>query len=110
MDKKEAYKKELNKLNDLFIDVDESTKQLAEGLILEAAFLFAENFYLRSILESTGMVKINPNNPLQQKTLPLASEYRKNLNSYTTVIKSLESFYKRRLMMMKRIWMSLNRR
>lgn len=97
MNKKEAYTKELNKLNEIFSDVEESDKKLVEGLIQDAAFLYAENYELKQILEKTGMIKINPDNLSQQKPLPIAKEYRQNLNSYSIVIKSLSSVLQKKI-------------
>lgn len=97
MTKKEAYNKEINKLNEIFSDVDESYKKLVEGLIQDAAFLYAENYVLKQILEQTGMIKIHPDNPSMQKPLPIAKEYRQNLNSYSIVIKSLSNILQRKI-------------
>lgn len=97
MTKKEAYEIELNKLNEIFKDVDESNRKLVEGLIQDAAFLYAENYDLKQILRKTGMIKIHPNNPSLQKPLPIAKEYRQNLNSYSVVIKSLSSILQKKI-------------
>lgn len=97
MTKKEAYNKELEKLNEIFIDVEESDKKLVEGLIQDAAFLYAENYELKQILNQTGMIKIHPDNPSLQKALPIAKEYRQNLNSYSIVIKSLSNILQRKV-------------
>jgi hypothetical protein len=97
MTKKEAYNKELNKLNEIFNDVDESYKKLVEGLIQDAAFLYAENYILKQTLEQTGMIKIHPGNATLQKPLPAAKEYRQNLNSYSVVIKSLSSILQKKI-------------
>jgi hypothetical protein len=91
MTKKEAYEDELKKLNELFNEVEENTKKLNEGLIKDAAFLYAENYELKQVLDQTGMVKIHPDNLSLQKTIPAAKEYRQNLNSYAVVIKTLNS-------------------
>ncbi|OOM81778.1 hypothetical protein CLPUN_09620 [Clostridium puniceum] len=97
MTKKEAYNKELNKLNEIFQDVEESDKKLVEGLIQDAAFLYAENYSLKKILDETGMIKIHPDNPSLQKPLPIAKEYRQNLNSYSIVVKSLSSVLQKKI-------------
>jgi hypothetical protein len=97
MTKKEAYEKELNKLNEIFNDVEESDKKLVEGLIQDAAFLYAENYVIKQVLEETGMIRINPKNMNQQKPLPIAKEYRQNLNSYSIVIKSLSSVLQKKI-------------
>lgn len=97
MTKKEAYMKELNKLTEIFNDVDESYKKLVEGLIQDAAFLYSENYILKQTLDQTGMIKIHPDNPSLQKPLPVAKEYRQNLNSYSIVIKSLSNILQRKI-------------
>jgi len=97
MTKKEAYNKELNKLNEIFNDVDESNKKLVEGLIQDAAFLYAENYIIKQSLNETGMIKFHPSNQTLQKPLPAAKEYRQNLNSYSIVIKSLSSVLQKKI-------------
>ena len=97
MTKKEVYNKELNKLNEIFKDVEESDKKLVEGLIQDAAFLYAENYILKKSLDETGMIKFHPSNSTMQKHLPAAKEYRQNLNSYSIVIKSLSSVLQKKI-------------
>lgn len=91
------YNKELKKLNELFVNVDEEKKKLAEGLIQEAAFLFAENYDLRQILNKTGMVKVHPQHAEMQKPIVAAEQYRKNLNSYAPVIKTLSNILDKKI-------------
>lgn len=91
MTKQQVYKAELEKLTELFKDVDESNRKLVDGLIQDAAFLFAENYMLKELLNKTGMIKVHPENPTLQKPLPIAKEYRQNLNSYSVVIKTLNA-------------------
>lgn len=97
MVKDEAYKMELSKLNEIFKDVDESNKKLVEGLIQDAAFLYAENYFLKQTLKKTGMVKVHPKNEALQKVIPAAKEYRQNLNSYSIVIKTLNSVLQKKI-------------
>jgi len=97
MTKKEAYNEELKKLNEIFKEVEESNKKLVEGLILDAAFLYAENYELKKILESTGMIKFHPTDKSLQKPLPVAKEYRQNLNSYSIVIKTLSNVLQKKI-------------
>jgi len=97
MTKKDVYNKELNKLNEIFSDVEESDKKLVEGLIQDAAFLYAENYILKNSLDETGMIKFHPSNSTLQKPLPAAKEYRQNLNSYSIVIKSLSSVLQKKI-------------
>ncbi|URZ06479.1 hypothetical protein [Clostridium felsineum] len=91
MSKQKVYEQELEKLNNLFKEVEESRRQLTEGLIESAAFLFAENKEIEGLLNKTGMIKVHPKHPELQKNIPAAEQYRKNLNSYSIVIKSLNS-------------------
>ena len=97
MTKKEAYQKELNKLNEIFSDVEESNKKLVEGLIQDAAFLYAENYIIKQSLDETGMIKFHPSNKTLQKPLLSAETYRKNLNSYSTVIRTLNSVLQKKI-------------
>lgn len=89
MEKHDVYKKELNKLNEIFQDVEESKAKLVEGLIEDAAFLKAENYVLKKAIKETGMVKIHPKNSGLQKPIETAKQYLKNINSYAVVIKTL---------------------
>lgn len=89
MSKKAVYKEELEKLTEIFQDVEETKRKLVEGLIEDAAFLKAENFVLRESLEKTGMVKIHPTQSDLQKPLETAKQYLKNINSYSVIIKTL---------------------
>ncbi|AIQ17060.1 hypothetical protein H70357_10610 [Paenibacillus sp. FSL H7-0357] len=91
MEKSEVYSQELAKLQDIFADVDPSKAQLVEGLLEDAAFLKAENTVLKKALKITGMVKIHPTNPDLQKPVEAARQYLKNVNSYSVIIKTLNS-------------------
>lgn len=91
MDKQAVYKAELNKLTEIFQDVEESKAKLVEGLIEDAAFIKAENHVLKKTLEKTGMIKIHPDHPELQKPIEAGRQYLKNINSYAVVIKTLNS-------------------
>lgn len=95
--KQQVYKREFEKLTDLFKEVDESNKKLVEGLIQDAAFLYAENYIIKETLNKTGMIKFHPSNPTLQKPLPAAKEYRQNLNSYSIVIKTLTGVLQKKI-------------
>ena len=88
--KQKVYEEEFAKLTEVFKDINESKKKLVEGLIQDAAFLYAENYVLKESLNKTGMIKFHPTNLALQKPLPAAKEYRQNLNSYAVVIRSLD--------------------
>ena len=89
MSKGDVYQKERIKLTKIFADVEPAKAQLVEGLIEDAAFLLAENHELRSIIGTTGMVKVHPQHPDIQKSTEAAKQYLKNVNSYSVVIKTL---------------------
>jgi hypothetical protein len=95
--KKDVYKQEFEKLTEIFKDVDESNKKLVEGLIQDAAFLYAENYAIKETLDKTGMIKYHPDNPALQKPLPAAKEYRQNLNSYAVVIRTLNGVMQKKI-------------
>ena len=95
--KQKVYEEELAKLTEVFKDINESKKKLVEGLIQDAAFLYAENYILKKSLDETGMIKFHPSNSTMQKHLPAAKEYRQNLNSYSIVIKSLSSVLQKKI-------------
>jgi hypothetical protein len=90
-DKSVVFQRELEKLSAIFTDVEESKRKLVEGCIEDAAFLYAENWELRRLIVPHGTVLVNPKNQLQQKTLPAATQYLKNINSYAVIIKALNS-------------------
>jgi regulator of replication initiation timing len=89
IDKQAVFQGELKKLTNIFAEVEESKRKMVDGLVEEAAFLYAEDCELRNMLKTTGMIRINPNNPSQQKPVPAATQYLKNINSYAVVIKTL---------------------
>lgn len=89
MSKKAIFQKEQEKLSKIFLDVEESKRQLVEGLIDDAAFLKAENHVLKTSLKNTGMVNVHPTNSQLQKPIESARQYLKNVNSYSVIIKTL---------------------
>lgn len=97
MDKQKVYEQELKKLREIFQEVEEPKRKLVEGLIEDAAFLKAENYELKQILKETGMVKVHPEYTDLQKTTEAARQYLKNVNSYSIVIKTLNSVLSKNL-------------
>jgi hypothetical protein len=87
--KADVFAAEYGKLTKLFESVEESKRKLVEGLINDAAFLCAENFELRKLLEKTGMVICRPQHPEQQRPIEAARQYRQNISSYAVIIKTL---------------------
>ncbi|MFW6029149.1 MAG: hypothetical protein ACOCRO_02725 [Halanaerobiales bacterium] len=91
MDRKKIYDQELEKLQKIFENVEETKADLVQGLISDAAFLKVENDFLKQSMRRTGMVKIHPDYPEMQKPTEAAKQYLKNANTYSTVIKTLNS-------------------
>lgn len=89
MDKAVVFAQEAEKLTKLFQEVELAKAQLVEGLIQDAAFLYAENEALRKLISKTGMVKIHPSSPDIQKPTEAGKQYVKNTNSYAVIIKTL---------------------
>ena len=91
LNKSELFQYEYDNLTSVFHGVEEDKRKIVDGLINDAAFLYAENKTLKQILWKSGMVIINPKNPEQQKPMPAAIQYLKNVNSYAVIIKTLNS-------------------
>lgn len=91
MEKSDIYKRELEKLSKIFEAIEDDKRELVQGLIEDAAFLYAENFILKDLMAEFGMLKVNPNNRSMQKQSEAGKQYLKNINSYSVVIKSLNS-------------------
>jgi hypothetical protein len=89
LEKQAIFKVEFEKLTDAFKDVELQKRQLVEGLIQDAAFLYAENWALKQTLNVTGMIKCHPQRLELQKPIEAAKQYRQNVNSYSVIIKTL---------------------
>ena len=79
-------RQEYERIKKLFVDVDEKQLQLVDGAILEAARLRVELDRLHEIVNRSGLIKIDENNPTRQKTLPVAKELPKVRAGYTNII------------------------
>lgn len=97
-EKSEVFRRELERLREIFEKVDPEKVALVDGLIQDAAFLKAENFELRRQLEKTGMVQFHPTNPNLQRTPEAAKQYLKNVNSYSVIIKTLNGILNKNLL------------
>lgn len=86
-----VYEAERAKLEALFAGVEPGKRQLAEGLIQDAAYLAAENAELRRSLQETGSVRHCPTDPTKQRPVEAARQYRQNVGIYAVVIKALNS-------------------
>lgn len=79
-------KKEYKRIRALFTDVDEKQLKLVDGAILEAARLRVELDRLNEIVKVSGLIKVDPNNPMRQKVLPVSKELPKVRAGYTNII------------------------
>lgn len=79
-------KKEYDRIKALFADVDPKQLQLVDGAIFEAARLRVELDNLHNIVNLSGLVKFDKNNPARQKVLPVSKELPKVRAAYTNII------------------------
>lgn len=91
MGKAQVYEQEVEELNKLFQNAEEGQKRIVQGLIEDAAFLYAENHEIKKTIKEIGMIKFHPTNKSLQKQTEAGKQYLKNVNSYTVVIKVLFS-------------------
>ncbi|MFG6271642.1 hypothetical protein ACG98G_03235 [Megasphaera hexanoica] len=77
---------EYERIKKLFDGVDDNQLALVDGAIAEAARLRVELDRLHEIVDKTGLVKIDPNNPLRQKELPVSRMLPKVRANYTNII------------------------
>ena len=82
----DEIRQEYDRIRALFADVDEKQLKLVDGAIVEAARLRVELNRLHEIVKLSGLVKVDPNNPTRQKTLPVSKELPKVRAAYTNVI------------------------
>lgn len=64
--------REYQRIKALFSSVDEKQLELVDGTIREAARLKIELDNLHTVVKETGLIRINPQNPMQQKELPVS--------------------------------------
>ena len=83
----------LTELRAIFENVDENKRRLAEPLLFEAAFLEEQLRELRTM----PMIRVNPENRSQQKRTEAAKQYKENIQSYTGIIKVLNSILQKNL-------------
>ena len=80
---------EIQRLKELFSNADENKLEALEGLIEQAAY---ERLYLKRLNEQailSGLVKIHPEHPQKQKTLPVSHEIAKHAASLTHIMDKL---------------------
>ena len=82
---------EYERIKGLFEGVDEKQIALVDGSIIEAARLRIELNRLNEIVKVTGLVAINPNNPAQQRELPVSKMITKVRANYLSYISRLSA-------------------
>lgn len=87
--KSSELSKEISRLKAEFKNSDESILNVLEGLIEQAAY---ERLYLKRLNEQaiiTGLVKIHPEKPDVQKTLPVSAEIARHSAALTNIMDKL---------------------
>lgn len=80
---------EYERLRSLFSSVDESKTELVDNLILQAAFMKIELSKLQDQIRNHGAIQISSKGA--QRQTEAAKYYTKLVNSYGTVIKTLNT-------------------
>lgn len=92
MDKDRRIKKEENRLNKIFENVDENKKRTVEGLIKRAAFMRASLEDFEADIDKNGFVEMfqqgDKQDPYERKR-PTADLYNTMNTSYQKIIKQL---------------------
>ena len=89
MAKNDIIDLEYNRLKSLFNNVEESKAELVDNLIQQAAFMKVELDNLQIQIKKHGAVQVS--NRGTQRQTEAAKYYAKLINSYGTVIKTLNS-------------------
>jgi hypothetical protein len=82
---------EYERLRALFEGVEEKQLCLIDGALWEASRLKIELNDLNQIVKKSGLVKINPENPLQQRELPVSKMIVKVRANYLNYIAKLSA-------------------
>ncbi|PKK97336.1 MAG: hypothetical protein CVV58_01745 [Tenericutes bacterium HGW-Tenericutes-3] len=86
---KKTIDNEYKRLKSLFSSVDETKTELVDNLIQQAAFMKVELGILQDQIQKHGAVQVS--NRGAQRQTEAAKYYTKLVNSYGTVIKTLNS-------------------
>lgn len=89
MNKKDVIQKEKNKLCELFKNVEENKRILAETTIEQVANLTGELFELYENIKANKSVVVSKKNPSHQLITESAKLYNKYLNTYAVLVKTL---------------------
>jgi hypothetical protein len=85
-----AIKKEINRLKRIYKNLEGKKKQVAEGLIQEAAFMRATLGELKDLIDKTGPVdKMQQGNYSILREHPAVKTYNTMIQRYSTIMKQL---------------------
>lgn len=89
--RKNKIKKELQRLNDIFVDIETNKKKTVEKLIEDAAFMAVTLEETRQIIARDGVIEKYQNGENQKgiKKSSAVEVYDKMVNTYSRVIKQL---------------------
>lgn len=91
MNKQAQYQSELAKWTELFTETTPATQKAAEGLIQKAAYVHSLCWELEQAIEKSGSIKIHPEFPKMQKTVPAVKEYSRMCESYANIVNKLNA-------------------
>ena len=91
MNKQAEFQREYNKWIKLFETTTPETQQAASGLIEKAANVHALCWELEQALNKSGAIKIHPDNPELQKTVPALKEYSRMTDNYANIVNKLNA-------------------
>ena len=84
-------RQEYERIRELFEGCDEHQLSLLDGSFWECARLRVELNELNEIVQKTGLIKVNPNNPRQQKELPVSKMIVRVRANYLNYISKLSN-------------------
>lgn len=88
---------EYERIKSLFDGIDEKQLALIDGAICEAARLRVELNKLHDLVKQSGLIKVDPENPLRQKELPVSRMKVKVRANYLNYIVKLSQILGRNL-------------
>lgn len=91
MRRQEAYDSEHRRWVDLFAVTDASVRQAATGLIEKAAYTHALCVELQEAIDESGAIKVHPDFPEMQKTVPAVKEFARLSEAYANLVNKLNA-------------------
>jgi hypothetical protein len=90
INKEKAIKHEIARLNRIYKDLDGSKKEVAEGLIQEAAFMRATLSELKFIIDTNGPIDVMPQGQYSiLREHPSVKIYNTMIQRYSSIVKQL---------------------